>query len=126
MSDILVLIGDDKRLIKQILSWYFDSRNSIYIWPEPENGMHYSELKGIAREIRNNESKLKIISTFSPYFLDNFKPEEVVICHAGRVARFSDIPDIYHLLKGYYLGEYWAVYGEEELMNMVDGAGGES
>ena len=105
---------------------------AILLIEEPENGVHPSRLRTIARLLRrltepteNRSGTQVILTTHSPYLLDeDIQPREAFFCYrdqsgAATATRFDAIPDLEERLSDYSLGELWTAYGEAELYRRV-------
>ncbi|MCB9742088.1 MAG: AAA family ATPase [Alphaproteobacteria bacterium] len=112
---------------------YHPSPPAVLLVEEPENGVHPGRLRFILRMLReltegshDRPPTSVLLTTHSPYLLDEVRPEEAFFCRrrgdgAATVRRFADIPDIEERLVDYGLGELWTAFGEEELGRLVDG-----
>jgi predicted ATPase len=96
---------------------------------EPENGVHpkrLSEVLSILRTLVKEQSHTQIVmTTHSPYVLDEFKPEEVTICTKGAdgavsTRRLSESKTVREQLDVFTLGEIWTAEGDEALANTKD------
>ncbi len=96
----------------------------ILLIEEPENGIHpqrVAEIIKLLRKLVTDHTKTQIImTTHSPYLLDEFRPEEVTLCSKASdgivsVRRLSDIPTVHHQLDVFRLGEIWTAEGDEQL-----------
>lgn len=109
---------------------YHPNPPPLLLIEEPETGVHPSRLKGILRLLRRLTQPTEdrpgvqiVLTTHSPYLLDDVDPEEAWFCHRledgrGTATRFDRIPDIQERLKQYMLGELWTAYGEERLYQL--------
>lgn len=105
---------------------------AVLLVEEPENGVHPGRLRFILRMLReltegsdDRPPTSVLLTTHSPYLLDEVRPEEAFFCRRGEdgaatVRRFADIPAIEERLVDYGLGELWTAYGEDELGRLVD------
>jgi predicted ATPase len=91
---------------------------------EPENGIHPARLAGvlsILRELVREQSRAQVIlTTHSPYVVDQFVPEEVSLCRREpngevSVSRLSHSPTVREQLDVFTLGEIWTSEGDERL-----------
>ena len=91
---------------------------------EPENGIHPKRLQEIVRILRmlvEKSSRTQILMTsHSPYLLDEFQPDEVTLCRKDRdgavqTRRLSEIEDVRSQLDVFTLGEIWTGEGDERL-----------
>jgi predicted ATPase len=84
---------------------------------EPENGLHHQLLGPLAREMmqatRQSKSSQIIVTTHSPHFVDELRPEEVWILRKNergetQILRAADVPGIKELYaEGLPLGTLW-------------------
>jgi predicted ATPase len=91
---------------------------------EPENGVHPLRLKEvlpILRELVSEQDRTQVIlTTHSPYVVDQFKPEEVTLCLKGpdgavTTHRLSDSKSVREQMDIFQLGEIWTAEGDEAL-----------
>ncbi len=104
----------------------------VFMIEEPENGIHperVREIIGLLRKLIKNHPNTQILmTTHSPYLLDEFQPEEVTLCSKATdgsvsVRRLSDIPDVKRQLDVFRLGEIWTAEGDDQLAKSpVEGA----
>ncbi len=104
----------------------------VFLIEEPENGIHpqrVREIIGLLRKLIKNHPKTQILmTTHSPYLLDEFQPEEVTLCSKATdgsvsVRRLCDIPDVKRQLDVFRLGEIWTAEGDDQLAKSpVEGA----
>jgi hypothetical protein len=110
---------------------------AVLLIEEPENGVHPSRLRTIAKLLRRLTEPSEqrpatqiIMTTHSPYLLDeHVQPDEAFFCHrddsgAATVTRFDAIPDLEGRLADYSLGELWTAYGEKDLYERATRARG--
>ncbi|MCB9764073.1 MAG: AAA family ATPase [Alphaproteobacteria bacterium] len=105
---------------------------AVLLIEEPENGVHPGRLRFILRMLReltagdaHRPPTSVLMTTHSPYLLDEVQPHEAFFCRRGddgaaTVRRFDAIPDIQQRLADYGLGELWTAFGEDELARMAD------
>jgi predicted ATPase len=95
---------------------------------EPENGVHPARLKEvlqILRELVAEQAKTQVVmTTHSPYVVDQFKPDEVTLCQRGRdgavtVHRLSDSKSVRDQIDIFGLGEIWTAEGDEKLAEPI-------
>ncbi len=109
------------------ISLSHETTPSLLLLDEPEFGLHMDRsdfLVSFFRSLSNGELGTPvqvIITTHSPDIVDFLEPEELVVFRRdqdGNVVprRASDSPNLYHRLKGYNLGEYWALFGDAGLL----------
>jgi hypothetical protein len=103
----------------------------VLLIEEPENGVHPSRLKEIVALLRKLTAPTGdrvgtqiVVTTHSPYLLDEMRPEEAYFCvrqpdGAARALRFSEVDQLDERLADYSLGELWTTYGEERLQELV-------
>lgn len=93
---------------------------------EPENGIHPRRLQEVLKILRGlveGQSHTQVIlTTHSPYAVDEFSPEEVTVCFKqedGSVAvkRLSESRAVIDQKDFFTLGEIWAAEGDEALVN---------
>ncbi|MEM7807467.1 MAG: AAA family ATPase [Planctomycetota bacterium] len=93
---------------------------------EPENGVHpkrLQEVLGILRQLVAESGETQVVmTTHSPYVLDEFEPHEVTICSKnpdGSVAtrRLSESEVVQKQKDVFSLGEIWTGEGDEALSN---------
>ncbi|HTN04688.1 AAA family ATPase [Planctellipticum variicoloris] len=84
---------------------------------EPENGMHPARLEqiiGLLRELIAKQDHTQVVLTsHSPYVVDQFQPEEVTLCYrtdAGNIAveRLSESETVRREGRIFSLGEIWS------------------
>lgn len=97
----------------------------ILLVEEPENGVHPRRLKEvleILRELASEQSHSQVVlTTHSPYVVDQFPPEEVTICQKSSdgsvaVARLSESKAVRDQLDVFTLGEIWTAEGDDALV----------
>lgn len=90
---------------------------------EPENGVHPKRLKeiiGFLRKMTEEHGCQVIMTTHSPYVLDEFKPEEVTMCRmeddgAVSTMSLSKSKKVREQIDVFTLGEIWTGEGEDSL-----------
>jgi len=104
----------------------------VLLLEEPENGVHPSRLRDIVRLLRgltkadgDRPATQVIMTTHSPYLLDEVRPEEAFFFHrredgGATATRFDGVDKIAERLQDYGLGELWTAYGEERLAALAD------
>jgi energy-coupling factor transporter ATP-binding protein EcfA2 len=113
-----------------ILYMPMESRPGMLLIEEPENGVHPSRLKeiiGIVRELvdaRRGTTQV-VMTTHSPYVLDEFRPEEVTVClrqpdGSIKTQRLSESAVVQQQLDVFSLGEIWTAEGDEALAKEAD------
>jgi len=103
---------------------YLPSPPSLLLIEEPENGIHPERLKDIVRILkrlvdRQQQTQI-VLTTHSPYLLDEFEPHEVTLCQkddegAIQTRRLSSIPSVNGQIDVFRLGEIWTGEGDEAL-----------
>ena len=96
----------------------------VMLVEEPENGIHPQRIKEIIKLLRkliqNHPETQILMTTHSPYLLDEFSPEEVTICSktddcAVSVTLLSKVPSVKKQLDVFSLGEIWTAEGDDQL-----------
>lgn len=96
----------------------------VLLIEEPENGVHPNRLReviGILRQlIEEHPGSQVLMTTHSPYVLDEFRPEEVTLCRRqanGTIAvkRLSESDAVRRQLDMFTLGEIWTAEGDEAI-----------
>lgn len=96
---------------------------SLLLVEEPETGIHPSLLKQVVRNLRrliDGQSRTQVVlSTHSPYLLDEFQPEEVSLCSrlpdgSTALQRLCDSARVRRQIDVFSLGEIWG-QGEDNL-----------
>ncbi|QDT47332.1 recombination protein F [Symmachiella dynata] len=104
---------------------YLPKPPRVLLIEEPENGIHPQRLREVLRILRDIVKKQSytqvILTTHSPYAVDEFKPEEVTVCikqDDGSVAvkRLSDSKAVADQKDIFTLGEIWTAEGDEALV----------
>ncbi len=98
----------------------------LILFEEPENGIHPKRLQQVLKILRelaavkDRRPPQIIMTTHSPYVLDEFKPEEVTLCHKAKdgaveVRRLSESEAVKKQLDVFSLGEIWTGEGDDSL-----------
>jgi len=96
----------------------------VLLVEEPENGVHPKRLRDvltILREIVSAQHHTQmLLTTHSPYVVDQFAPEDVSLCSLGddgavTLTRLSESPVVLKQLDVFTLGEIWTAEGDEQL-----------
>jgi len=95
---------------------------NILLIEEPENHVHHASLKDIVatlKQLSEDKGVQVILTTHSPYLLDQVEPEEVHVFHkddegAVHTARLSDHPEVEGLKKHFMTGEIWTGFESDE------------
>ncbi|MDQ3329401.1 MAG: ATP-binding protein [Planctomycetota bacterium] len=99
---------------------------------EPENGIHPNRLRevlGILRQLIDEHPGTQVImTTHSPYVLDEFQPEEVTLCRKlpdGTIStkRLSESDTVRKQIDVFTLGEIWTAEGDEAIAAETQKAG---
>ncbi len=96
----------------------------ILLIEEPENGVHHASLHEIIETLRRmteTGTTQVILTTHSPYLLDEVEPEQVRVfakMEDGSVQarRLSDYPDVERMKKHFETGEIWTEFDEAEIV----------
>jgi len=97
---------------------------ALILIEEPENGIHPKRLQEIVRILRalveQNGHTQVLMTSHSPYLLDEFQPDEVTLCRKDRngavqARRLSEIEQVRSQLDVFSLGEIWTGEGDERL-----------
>ena len=103
---------------------YLPQPPRVLLIEEPENGIHPRRLQDvlqILRELITEQGYTQIIlTTHSPYVVDQFQPEEVSLCHKeedGSVLahRLSESQTVREQIDLFTLGEIWTAEGDDVL-----------
>ncbi len=103
---------------------YLPQPPRVLLIEEPENGIHPRRLQDvlqILRELITEQGYTQIIlTTHSPYVVDQFQPEEVSLCHKEEdgsvlVHRLSESQTVREQIDLFTLGEIWTAEGDEVL-----------
>ncbi|MFV0443703.1 MAG: AAA family ATPase [Planctomycetaceae bacterium] len=104
---------------------YLPEPPRVLLIEEPENGIHPARLEqvlGILRDLVREQSRTQVVlTTHSPYVVDQFRPDEVTLCSkepdgAVRVRRLSESRTVREQMKVFTLGEIWTGEGDDILM----------
>ena len=96
----------------------------VLLIEEPENGIHPKRLQDalqILRELITEQGHTQIIlTTHSPYVVDQFQPAEVSLCHKEKdgsvvVHQLSESQTVKEQIDIFTLGEIWTAEGDEAL-----------
>ena len=96
----------------------------VLLIEEPENGIHPKRLQDvlqILRELITEQGHTQIIlTTHSPYVVDQFQPDEVSLCHKEKdgsvvVHQLSESRTVKEQIDIFTLGEIWTAEGDEAL-----------
>ncbi|MEK7867669.1 MAG: ATP-binding protein [Planctomycetota bacterium] len=91
---------------------------------EPENGFHPMRLREVVRLLRRCSERFPetriLMTTHSPYLLDQAKPEEVFAVlrdpqTGSSIHRVSEMPGLDELMGPFSLGELWTNVGEDRI-----------
>jgi predicted ATPase len=105
---------------------YLPKPPRVLLIEEPENGIHPQRLREVLKILRDIVKKQSytqvILTTHSPYAVDEFRPEEVTVCFKqedGSVAvkQLSESEAVRKQIDIFTLGEIWAAEGDEALVN---------
>jgi predicted ATPase len=103
---------------------YLPQPPRVLLIEEPENGIHPRRLQDvlqILRELITEQGHTQIIlTTHSPYVVDQFQPEEVSLCHKEEdgsvlVHRLSESQTVREQIDLFTLGEIWTAEGDDVL-----------
>jgi predicted ATPase len=104
----------------------------ILLVEEPENGVHPKRLRDVLAILRDlvaeqNRSQV-LLTTHSPYVVDQFGPDEVTLCQKaadGSVAvrLLSESETVREQLDIFTLGEIWTAEGEEGITARIAATG---
>ncbi len=118
LSDGLLLV------LAYLAILYLPDPPRVLLIEEPENGVHPSRLKevlGILKGLVQEQSHTQVImTTHSPYVLDQFSPEEVTLCRreddgSVSVHRLSESETVRKQMSVFTLGEIWTGEGDDAL-----------
>jgi predicted ATPase len=92
----------------------------ILLIEEPENGVHHASLKDIVstlRQLSTEKGVQVILTTHSPYLLDQVEPDEVRAFSkdaegAVHARKLSDLDDVEDMKKDFMTGEIWGILSE--------------
>ena len=103
---------------------YLPQPPRVLLIEEPENGIHPKRLQDvlrILRELITEQGHTQIIlTTHSPYVVDQFQPAEVSLCHKEKdgsvvVHQLSESRTVKEQIDIFTLGEIWTAEGDEAL-----------
>ena len=103
---------------------YLPQPPRVLLIEEPENGIHPKRLQEVLQILRDLIAKQEhtqvVLTTHSPYVVDQFQPEEVSLCHKGEdgsvsVTRLSESRTVKEQVDVFTLGEIWTAEGDEAL-----------
>jgi predicted ATPase len=102
------------KLLAYLTVLYDDELPAIIGIEEPENQLHPKLLTALATELRNASAASQVVvTTHSPYLIDEMKAEEVWLLHRGddgfaRTLRASSVPEVTRMMDaGGLLGNLW-------------------
>ena len=100
------------RLLAHLAALYTPARPALLCFEEPENYMHPRSLELLANVMKVASKKTQLLlTTHSPYFLDWFDAEDLVIVDKvegkTRVKRAEDVKGVKEALRKLGLGEMW-------------------
>lgn len=96
----------------------------VLLIEEPENGIHPKRLQDVLQILRKliaEQGHTQIIlTTHSPYVVDQFQPDEVSLCHKGEdgsvvVHQLSKSQTVKEQIDVFTLGEIWTAEGDKAL-----------
>ena len=99
---------------------------------EPEKGVYPKRLEQIVRLLKNYSSRVAlgkspqiILTTHSPYLISDFKPEEVTLMRrepdgSSRAYPLRDSELIRENVPGFYLGEVWFNFTEDQIVGNAE------
>ena len=96
----------------------------ILLVEEPENGIHPNRLREILAILRQliaeHPGTQVVMTTHSPYVIDEFSPDEVTLCQREEdgtvsVKRLSESETVRRQLDLFTLGEIWTAEGDETI-----------
>lgn len=96
----------------------------VLLIEEPENGIHPKRLQDVLQILRKliaEQGHTQIIlTTHSPYVVDQFQPDEVSLCHKGEdgsvvVHHLSKSQTVKEQIDVFTLGEIWTAEGDKAL-----------
>lgn len=103
---------------------YLPHPPSVLLIEEPENGIHPKRLQEVLQILRKliaeQEHTQIILTTHSPYVVDQFQPGEVSLCHKGEdgsvvVHQLSKSQTVKEQIDVFTLGEIWTAEGDKAL-----------
>jgi predicted ATPase len=101
----------------------------VLLIEEPENGIHPQRLKDVLKvlkELIHDQDRTQVLlTTHSPYVVDQFRPEEVTLCLKGAdgavtTHRLSDSKTVREQMDIFQLGEIWTAEGDEALATQAN------
>jgi predicted ATPase len=101
----------------------------VLLIEEPENGIHPQRLKDVLKVlnelIRDQDRTQVLLTTHSPYVVDQFRPEEVTLCLKGddgavTIHRLSNSKTVREQMDIFQLGEIWTAEGDEALATQAN------
>jgi predicted ATPase len=101
----------------------------VLLIEEPENGIHPQRLKDVLKVlkelIRDQDRTQVLLTTHSPYVVDQFRPEEVTLCLKGAdgavtTHRLSESKTVREQMDIFQLGEIWTAEGDEALATQAN------
>lgn len=113
-----VLVSDGVMLSLAFLAVRHGMRPpDVLLVEEPENGVHHSSLKdivGTLKQLSQDQGVQVILTTHSPYLLDEVEPEDVRVFEkddegAVHCKRLSDFEDVESMKKDFMTGEIWDI-----------------
>lgn len=107
-----------------------EDEKQILLIEEPENGVHHASLHEIIETLRRMTETGKtqvILTTHSPYLLDEVAPEQVRVFAkmedgAVKAKKLSDYPDVERMKKHFETGEIWTEFDEKDIVKGKAGA----
>ncbi len=103
---------------------YLPQPPRVLLIEEPENGIHPKRLQDVLQILRDliaEQGHTQIIlTTHSPYVVDQFQPGEVSLCHKEKdgsvvVHQLSESRTVKEQIDVFTLGEIWTAEGDEAL-----------
>ena len=103
---------------------YLPHPPSVLLIEEPENGIHPKRLQDVLQILRAliaEQGHMQIIlTTHSPYVVDQFQPDEVSLCHKEKdgsvvVHQLSESQTVKEQIDVFTLGEIWTAEGDKAL-----------
>lgn len=96
----------------------------VLLIEEPENGIHPKRLQDVLQILRDLLAEQRhtqiILTTHSPYVVDQFQPDEVSLCHKEKdgsvvVNQLSKSQTVKEQIDVFTLGEIWTAEGDKAL-----------
>jgi predicted ATPase len=119
-------LSDGLLLVLAYLSvLYLPEPPRVMLVEEPENGIHPSRLREVLQMLRNvveEQSHTQLLlTTHSPYVVDEFTPEQVTLCvkqpdGAVSVRQLSESSAVRRQIDVFTLGEIWTADGDDRLL----------